>query len=286
MKNRLVQGIKNRIIDSLARVANAMLSNPRIQSAINEFVINAMLSNPRMQSAINEFVIKYRNELWRITNVRPSSLDCHWGTIPNSILEQRMRLATVEAAEFIAKEIPDLAGLETQFDVLKYCLSQVTVEGLFLEFGVFSGTTINFIADNTPNIVHGFDSFEGLPDPWGFLPAGAYTAGGNMPIVRDNVKLYKGWFDDTLPKFLKDTPGNIAFLHIDSDLYSSAKTVLWALKDRIVPGTIIVFDEYINHPYWRDHEYKAFMEFIAEFGFDFDYISYVDRGYSVGIKIK
>jgi hypothetical protein len=48
--------------------------------------------------------------------------------------------------------------------------------GLILELGVASGQSINFIADNLPadvaakarnnGLVHGFDSFEGLPERW------------------------------------------------------------------------------------------------------------------------
>ena len=41
-------------------------------------------------------------------------------------------------------------------------------QGLILEFGVWSGKTINMIADNVGQSrqVHGFDSFEGLPEDW------------------------------------------------------------------------------------------------------------------------
>jgi hypothetical protein len=37
---------------------------------------------------------------------------------------------------------------------------------LFLELGVFSGQSIWVIAQRTSNLVHGFDSFEGLPEDW------------------------------------------------------------------------------------------------------------------------
>ena len=36
--------------------------------------------------------------------------------------------------------------------------------------------------------------------------------------------------------------------------------------DRINPGCIIVFDEYINYPSWEQHEFKAFQEFIGSRG--------------------
>jgi hypothetical protein len=37
---------------------------------------------------------------------------------------------------------------------------------LWLEFGVYSGTTINYISKYTTEHVYGFDSFEGLPEAW------------------------------------------------------------------------------------------------------------------------
>ena len=61
--------------------------------------------------------------------------------------------------------------------------------------------------------------------------------------------------------FLDQHDGPVAFVHIDSDLYSSAKTILDNLAPRIEPGTIIVFNEYFNYPNWKQHEYRAFQEF-------------------------
>jgi hypothetical protein len=55
----------------------------------------------------------------------------------------------------------------------------------------------------------------------------------------------------------------IALLHIDCDLYSSTKTIFELLSDRIVPGTVIVFDELVNYPAFKKHEVLAFYEFLA-----------------------
>jgi hypothetical protein len=50
------------------------------------------------------------------------------------------------------------------------------------EFGVWKGATINYIASKTPGPVHGFDSFEGLPEDWrpGF-EAGAFKSQAPPP---------------------------------------------------------------------------------------------------------
>src|SRR5262249_3042325 len=85
------------------------------------------------------------------------------------------------------------------------------------------------------------------------------------PAVRTNVKLIRGFYADTLPAFVAAHANKtISFMHVDCDLYSSTKTILAETKVLLVPGTIIVFDEYFNAPEWRDEENKAFTECIAE----------------------
>lgn len=72
----------------------------------------------------------------------------------------------------------------------------------------------------------------------------------------------------------------IGLLHIDCDIYSSTKTVFNLLKDRLVPGSVIVFDELINYPAYRKHELKAFFEVIAETKKSFEWI-----GSSCGVDV-
>jgi hypothetical protein len=56
----------------------------------------------------------------------------------------------------------------------------------------------------------------------------------NLPRVEKNVKLIKGWFDKTLPTFIQKEKRDIAYLHVDCDLYSSTKTIFEALGNQIV----------------------------------------------------
>ena len=37
---------------------------------------------------------------------------------------------------------------------------------------------------------------------------------------------------------------------------------------------MIVFDEYFNYPNWRNHEYKAWQEFVSEAGLDYEYLAF------------
>lgn len=171
-------------------------------------------------------------------------------------------------------------------DLLRFSVNQMTLAGLVLEFGVFSGNTINVIADMRPNDrVYGFDSFEGLPGDWTpEIRKGTFRR-TDLPKVRGNVELVVGWFHLTLAPFLEKHPGPVSFLHMDCDLYDSAKIVFDLLGDRIAPGTIIVFDEYFNYPDWRLHEYKAFQEFVTRKGVKYEYIGLVPFQEQVAVRI-
>ncbi len=133
--------------------------------------------------------------------------------------------AVKETAEFVNQRMSTTRSYPDKFALLNASLKEVENSGLYCEFGVYGGTTINFIALHTPSQVHGFDSFEGLPESWrcGY-EKGAFAL-RSLPTVRRNVCLYQGWFRDTIPKFRSRFSDPIAFLHMDADLYSSSKTV-------------------------------------------------------------
>jgi hypothetical protein len=146
---------------------------------------------------------------------------------------------------------------------------------LWLEFGVASGKTINYISNFTNDIVYGFDSFEGLPEKWrDTCDKGAFSMHGNLPNVNKNVKLIKGLFQDTLSEFLNIHNQPISFIHMDADLYSSTKFVLDAIKTRLDKDCIIIFDEMVNYPGFDGDtgELKAFYEFINENKVDYEWI--------------
>lgn len=184
------------------------------------------------------------------------------------------------------------------------CANQVKLNGLWMEFGVFTGRSLEQFSRKAPKEIYGFDSFEGLPEYWDSNnPKGCYSLGGKTPpgyIVGDNhsmfdsnlpknwkpwpknVKLIKGLFSETLPKFLKENNGDVALVHIDGDLYSSAKDVLDNLKPRFKKGSIIVFDEIVDYPEYKNHEIKAFAEFLLDTGFNYKPLIYQNLGFSQG----
>lgn len=158
---------------------------------------------------------------------------------------------------------------------LQFALLKSTPGGFIAEFGVGKAATLNFLADMTDETVHGFDSFQGLPQDWrpGF---GAKTF--RVDDLRElrfafNTRIWPGLFSETLPVFLDQVRAPARFIHIDCDLYQSTSQVLTALESRIVRGTVVQFDELWNYPGWEDHEYRALREFCKDTGKSFRFLS-------------
>lgn len=177
-------------------------------------------------------------------------------------------------------------------DILAFAVKKALPNpGSFMEFGVGMGKTTNFIAALAPHrVIHGFDSFEGLPEDWTKnLPKGTFKLkdAHRLPALFSNVVVHKGLFNDILPSFkkvwLKDEP--IAFINIDSDLYSSAKSIFDHLAERISSGTIIHFDEYYGYNGWLDGEFKAFQEFVKKYNISYRYLAYNARHQQVVVEI-
>jgi hypothetical protein len=203
-----------------------------------------------------------------------------------NILAQAAILAARDSAQYYLDHMTLAKGFATKWAMIEFAIRQIDRPGLVLEFGVAKGSTINFMAERTERTIYGFDSFEGLPEPWiTGRDEGRYRVGG-LPKVAPNVQLRVGTFDATLPAFVRERDEPVAFLHIDSDLYSSAKTVFDHLGDRIGSGALILFDEYFNYPGWRLHEYKAFQEFVARRGLAYDYLAFVPDSEQVLCRIR
>jgi len=169
-------------------------------------------------------------------------------------------------------------GLDRKRHLLQaMCRTEIT--GHVMEFGVYRGKTMQHISEHYPDeICWGFDSFVGLPEPWHIRRGGdakTHPAGKfdmrlepQQPVFRPNVRLVAGWFEDSVPRWLEDHAGPIKFLHIDCDLYSSTRTVLYLLDPYIISGTVIVFDEMYpwadpaDYDLWAEGEYRAVAEWL------------------------
>ena len=201
-------------------------------------------------------------------------------------VRERAVRALNKSVDYIDNHMPNAVGFETQKELITYSIDQTSVPGYYLEFGVFKGGTMRYMAKLIPNAeFHGFDSFEGLPDDWSGMPfvKSTFSVKGNLPKVPSHVKLHKGWFNETLPVWKKSHSGKVAFMHIDCDLYSSTVDILENLADRIQIGTVVLFDEYFNYPNWENHEYKAWQEFVTKHQIKYDYIGFARQ--QVAVKI-
>lgn len=195
--------------------------------------------------------------------------------------------ARIEGLRWVMEQrcAPDVhIGLPTR--VLERALALAPAEGITLECGVYFGRSLRLISRSTPGPVHGFDSFQGLPEAWSAQEgAGAYSTAGRMPRAGDNVRLHAGWFEDTLPGFFASQPGPVRLLHVDCDLYSSTRTVLQAAEPRLVAGSVIVFDDLLAYPGFADHELKAFSEFSATQHLDWEVVGACLLGREVAIRV-
>lgn len=192
--------------------------------------------------------------------------------------------AARSSAELLRTELRSGSLHVHPHETLRHALLQAPQQGLVLEFGVASGTTLRVLADQRPDAVYGFDSFEGLPERWRLGYDTGEFATDALPDV-PGAELVVGWFEDTLPGFLKVHPEPVAFLHVDCDLYSSTRTVLELLGPRFVEGTVIAFDEFYNYPGWQDHEYRAWHEHVEATGLEFEYLGLTMDDEQVTVRI-
>lgn len=149
--------------------------------------------------------------------------------------------------------------------LLQHAVETMPDHGSVIECGVFHGRSLNLMAECTDRDIHGFDSFEGIPEAWGDKePAGAYSTNATLPDVPEHVNLHTGWFRDTLKPYVDTHQPEIALLHVDCDLYSSTLEVLNHLVPCLVDDAFIVFDDFLGYPGYEQHEYRAFFDYMND----------------------
>ena len=165
---------------------------------------------------------------------------------------------TMEKAVSRREELFEMAGREIE-----------NVPTLYVEFGVAKGEATRAwskLLKHPSTVLHGFDSFEGLPEHWtDGRPQGMFSTGGALPSIGDpRVRFFKGWFHETLPAY-EPPKRDVAVINMDADLYSSTILALRALKGVFTTGTYLYFDEFCS----LGHEERAFREFVDETGLQF-----------------
>jgi FkbM family methyltransferase len=135
-------------------------------------------------------------------------------------------------------------------------LASSAPKGCFVEVGVFKGGSaqrLYRIAEREGRTLWLFDSFVGLLDRAGLdiIPAGHFDAGGEaagemIQRALPNARICMGRFPEVLsvrPDVFADMR-DIAFAHVDCDQYASIKKTLARLWWLMVPGGIILCDDY------------------------------------------
>ena len=161
------------------------------------------------------------------------------------------------------------SGLSATYDIAR-SVENENLEGAFVECGVARGGSaalMALVAAQAGNHrgIWLFDSFEGLPEPTSNdfaegstgihvrpLPKGSCLGMyeevegllfSKLRLDRNDIKLVKGWFQDTLPVYCGKI-GAISVLRIDGDWYESTKCCLDNLYDNVVKGGYVIVDDY------------------------------------------
>lgn len=149
--------------------------------------------------------------------------------------------------------------------------------GVYVECGVAAGAQIIAMAYGAPNkTIYAFDSFQGIPLPsnrddqmpgirkltdaeikalpnpgtqvletTGATSVSEYDFWQHIDTVfgqkNHSIKAVKGWFEHTVPNY---ETGPICILRLDGDLYNSTAVCLKYLYPKVIPGGVVIIDDY------------------------------------------
>jgi len=126
----------------------------------------------------------------------------------------------------------------------------------FVELGVYKGGSALLLSKcKGKRKLFLADSFEGMPvagvndvgKNGQKVKAGDTKCGleGVQELLKDekNVVYIKGWIEDS-EEYFSQFPEKISLLHVDVDYEQPYRDILKHLYSRVVPGGIIIFDDY------------------------------------------
>ena len=214
-----------------------------------------------------------------------------------SVIDQLKNYGVQSSAEFAINEMQYAMVFKTREELWNYAISTLPAsitqnrDEYSLEFGVYKGNSLNKLAILSPKTEWtGFDSFEGLEEDWSgtALVKGFFAVNGKIPKVGENVKLVKGWIEDTLPKILKQYQNRqVSIVHIDMDTYKPTSYLLRSLYENgcFGPGSTLIFDEYFGYSHsWKLNEHRAFREWVDKYGVKFQYIAHTSEAVAVRLS--
>lgn len=146
----------------------------------------------------------------------------------------------IERAEFISMLHPDSLQVVVQ-------LASSAPPGGFAEVGVYKGgcaALLYSIADDQGRTVDLFDTFCGMPfqGEHDEHKIGDF-ADADLPKIRawmPNARIHVGIFPETMP----DDMPPLAFVHVDCDQYQSVRDCIDYLYPLLVPGGVMLFDDF------------------------------------------
>ena len=161
-----------------------------------------------------------------------------------------------------ANEPQQVTKNETEI-ILELLEKSLKTDGDVVEFGCYRGDTSVLMKrllekQNSEKILWLYDSFEGLPAKTkeDASVAGDQFKAGELLVTKREViekfkrfglrlpKIKKGFFEDLNPD--EDVPQKICFAFLDGDLYTSIKTSLRLVENRMEKGGIIIVHDYNN----------------------------------------
>lgn len=190
------------------------------------------------------------------------------------------KAADYENGFYLTSSVPRLAKTLAHYELYRRI---ITLPGHVVECGVFKGTSLvrwasyrEVLESPHSRRIVGFDTFGAFPETAyaddQALRERFIAAAGGMSLSAEelqqvlahkglrNVELVAGDILETVPRYVETHPAfKIALLHIDTDIYEPAKAALETFYDRIVPGGLLVFDDYGIFP----GETKAVDEFFT-----------------------
>ena len=174
--------------------------------------------------------------------------------------------------------------------------------GNLLEFGIFSGNTMNRLIKGAESVgkpfekVYGFDSFIGLPEEtkgvwqnpeW---PKGAFnvcfdfdlkSVEHGMEFVRSRVErqdinLIPGFFSESLVREIGEPlRDSCSYLHIDVDIHASTVQVLDFIFNYSILkyGALVRYDDWASTPEYQGGNSLAHMQAEIKYKIDWNRIS-------------
>jgi ectoine hydroxylase-related dioxygenase (phytanoyl-CoA dioxygenase family) len=172
-------------------------------------------------------------------------------------------------------------------ELWRYALTLIADPSLpWCEFGVGEGESLDWFLLNKPagNTMFGFDTFEGIPEPWLGHPIGHWKS-EPYRSNRSDLEIVRAPFEVSLGDTRVRAPlaRGIGLLHVDCDLHSSTHTVLEGTREFLKAGTVVVFDEFYGYGGWQQCEAGAFREFVEAEKVSFEYVARSD--FQVAIRL-